>query len=200
MKTSNEVGNRYSSLTVIERGPNAKSGTGVKAMWLCRCDCGKETTVAGNHLRSGHAKSCGCRRKDPAVYGPRNRKFRLPGTEAGFRQVLSNTKCQAKKRNLEWGISDEDARSLFSSSCFYCGSPPMAVHKDRYDATGQRDFLYNGIDRVDNDLGYIHGNIVPCCGFCNRAKGTKSYDEFVAWLKRCFMVSNIPVREWGNTV
>ncbi len=29
-------------------------------LWLCRCDCGKECTVAGKCLCDGHTKSCGC--------------------------------------------------------------------------------------------------------------------------------------------
>lgn len=29
-------------------------------MWECMCDCGNTTIVAGNHLRSGETKSCGC--------------------------------------------------------------------------------------------------------------------------------------------
>lgn len=31
-----------------------------KVMWLCRCDCGTETTVRSYYLRSGHTTSCGC--------------------------------------------------------------------------------------------------------------------------------------------
>ena len=30
------------------------------AYWNCRCDCGKDTIVRGDHLRSGSIKSCGC--------------------------------------------------------------------------------------------------------------------------------------------
>ena len=33
-------------------------------MWLCDCDCGKQTTVALGNLRSGQVISCGCRRKE----------------------------------------------------------------------------------------------------------------------------------------
>jgi hypothetical protein len=29
-------------------------------MWLCKCDCGAESTVASSDLRSGHTRSCGC--------------------------------------------------------------------------------------------------------------------------------------------
>lgn len=30
------------------------------ATWLCLCDCGNFTIVAGHRLKSGHTKSCGC--------------------------------------------------------------------------------------------------------------------------------------------
>lgn len=35
------------------------------ACWLCRCDCGNETIVRCDMLRSGNTKSCGCLRKGP---------------------------------------------------------------------------------------------------------------------------------------
>lgn len=31
-----------------------------KALWLCRCDCGKEVVVVGQNIRNGASKSCGC--------------------------------------------------------------------------------------------------------------------------------------------
>jgi len=29
-------------------------------MWLCKCDCGAETTVVSSDLKTGHTRSCGC--------------------------------------------------------------------------------------------------------------------------------------------
>lgn len=37
---------------------------GGKRVWLCRCDCGTESRVAVNHLRSGASQSCGCRQRE----------------------------------------------------------------------------------------------------------------------------------------
>ena len=54
------TGARYGKLTVIMRADDAPSG---QKRWLCRCDCGKETIVHGQSLRSGHTVSCGCYRK-----------------------------------------------------------------------------------------------------------------------------------------
>jgi len=33
---------------------------GIKAYWHCQCACGGKATVAGNHLKTGNVKSCGC--------------------------------------------------------------------------------------------------------------------------------------------
>lgn len=35
-----------------------------KAFWLCKCDCGNTTIVAGDKLRLGKTKSCGCIQKE----------------------------------------------------------------------------------------------------------------------------------------
>jgi hypothetical protein len=31
-----------------------------RIVWACGCDCGNVTAVAGDQLRSGHTRSCGC--------------------------------------------------------------------------------------------------------------------------------------------
>ena len=50
------TGHRYGKLTVIGPAENI----GPRTAWLCRCDCGRETVVRSNRLRSGHTTSCGC--------------------------------------------------------------------------------------------------------------------------------------------
>jgi hypothetical protein len=50
------TGQRAGRLTVIER-KGRKSG---EPAWLCKCDCGNESTVRGRALRRGETKSCGC--------------------------------------------------------------------------------------------------------------------------------------------
>jgi hypothetical protein len=39
-------------------------------------------------------------------------------------------------------------------------------------------YIYNGVDRVDSSKGYVKENVVPCCKWCNIAKGNKSAAEF----------------------
>lgn len=56
MKLIDETGHRYGMLTVLKRAPSEK---GKRTKWLCRCDCGREVSVAGVELRNGGTKSCG---------------------------------------------------------------------------------------------------------------------------------------------
>lgn len=51
------TGQRFGMLTVLQPAENA----GGRTVWLCRCDCGRETLVKTCHLRSGHTGSCGCK-------------------------------------------------------------------------------------------------------------------------------------------
>ena len=54
----NETGNTYGQLTVIEQAPKRIDNTHL--FWRCKCSCGKEIIVNGQHLRSGAVTSCGC--------------------------------------------------------------------------------------------------------------------------------------------
>jgi len=57
-----ETGKRYGRLTVIGKVRKKRGQVRImdasKALWLCRCDCGLNTRVLGNRLRSGSVKSC----------------------------------------------------------------------------------------------------------------------------------------------
>lgn len=80
--------------------------------------------------------------------------------------VLYEYKRKADGRKIDWYLSDEYAKQMFKESCHYCG----------IEATKNQR---NGIDRMDNSLGYIPSNCVPCCTRCNFAKCKLGYDEFI---------------------
>ena len=166
----NEIGNRYGRLLVIKRAGSNDRGN---AVWLCKCDCGNETEVPGIVLRDGRTKSCGCLRDE--FLG------KMPKGEAAFNSLLDNYRRNAEKRGIEFDLSEQEFRSLTEQDCYYCGSPPLAS----YTSSGcNGDYIYNGVDRVNNELGYIVDNCVPCCKFCNRAKGWDSHEVLIAYLDR----------------
>lgn len=55
------TGNRFGRLTVIAFSHTGKWG---KAVWACTCDCGNQTLISGEDLRSGNSISCGCFRRE----------------------------------------------------------------------------------------------------------------------------------------
>lgn len=61
MKAIDIAGKRFGKLLVV-----AYAGLSPpprrECRWVCRCDCGNETTVASYHLRTGKILSCGCHR------------------------------------------------------------------------------------------------------------------------------------------
>lgn len=51
------TGQRFGRLIVIKRnGTNQHR----RAIWRCKCDCGKYTDVSAADILSGNTKSCGC--------------------------------------------------------------------------------------------------------------------------------------------
>lgn len=50
-------GQRFGYLVVTKRVGTSKNR---RALWRCKCDCGKSTTVPSIDLKSGNTKSCGC--------------------------------------------------------------------------------------------------------------------------------------------
>ncbi len=52
-----KTGKQYGRLTVLRIMGKSRHG---HIMWLCKCECGNETTVDSSFLSTGHTKSCGC--------------------------------------------------------------------------------------------------------------------------------------------
>jgi len=50
------MGQRFERLMVLAIAPERQSGA---TMWICHCDCGRETIVRAGNLRNGNTKSCG---------------------------------------------------------------------------------------------------------------------------------------------
>ena len=107
--------------------------------------------------------------------------IKTPNAKYGYNNLYVYYKSKAEKRNLEFNIDRDSFFSLLSKPCHYCGSPPSNQQLVR-----GRKITYTGIDRTDNGVGYVSGNVVSCCIDCNRAKMKRSYNEFVIWVKRVY--------------
>src|SRR5208282_4110207 len=175
-----ETGKRHNKLFVIGRTPNRyQRGHDKKleaiAVFECLCDCGNTIIMSGHSLRRGDTQSCGCLRED--------NRFKLPVGRQGRNQIRRGYARDASKRQLSFSLSENLFDELLQGLCHYCGSPPINVVSSK-SRRMNGSFVYNGIDRKDNAVGYTEENSVSCCKHCNRAKRAMSYDDFISWLTR----------------
>jgi len=149
-----------------------------KNKWRCLCDCGKENYVASNFLKRGRIKSCGCGRIEPKL------EKRRPNNESLKLLILRSYKISAKKRNIQFDLLKDFFFNIIQKPCHYCGENPNRTQKRflEYD----KNFRYNGIDRIDNNKGYIENNVVPCCFICNSAKSIMRLEQFKEWIKKVY--------------
>lgn len=81
--------------------------------------------------------------------------------------LLRNYRKKDKKYNRgECALTaDWIVENVFSGQvCHYCG---------------ETDWMKLGVDRIDNSLPHIPDNVVPCCGACNKKRGTTPYDIYM---------------------
>ena len=96
--------------------------------------------------------------------------------------VFKRYQNSAFERGLDFLMSFECFVEMSQNPCFYCGSKPM--NKSR--TVNGKYFVYNGIDRKNNLIGYVMDNVVTCCAICNTAKSTMPIDCFEDWIRRVY--------------
>lgn len=172
---SNLIGQKFGKLTVIS------FITGSKRWWLCECECGNTTKSTPFALRTGKHKSCSCYNK-----AQRPNK-RLENNASPKKRIYKNYFKAAKKRNYIFTLTIKEFSELINKNCVYCGSEPNMTLKIR--GVVRDDFKFNGVDRVDNKIGYTIENCVSCCKICNNSKASLSLEDWKTWLVKIY--SNI---------
>ena len=77
------------------------------------------------------------------------KKYRITPTGKFGQGVKS-----AEERDLSWNIPFELYKSIIANPCHYCDEPLTNIGG-------------SSLDRINNDVGYEVGNVLPCCGTCN---------------------------------
>ena len=143
------TGQRFGRLTVIERAENSSAG---QARWRCQCNCGRESIVAGQALRSGVVVSCGCYKNEKSS----ERAMVRNSTHGKYHTRLHRIWSSAKDRCY-------NHRHRFYAR--YGGRGITICDEWQHDfqafwdwamANGYKDDL--SIDRIDNDKGYCPEN------------------------------------------
>lgn len=174
-KYSLKAGDIFGKLTII----SYTDREGKKGEYKCLCECGNITYARTDALKKGKHSSCGCMRNAPRP------ERRLENNMAMKNSLLKNYKSSAKRRNHIFELSKDQFIILIEGNCHYCGAKPSNIQNSK-NIINYEEYKYNGIDRVDNTLGYTLDNCVSCCAKCNMAKRDMSKDEFIEWIELAY--------------
>lgn len=170
-------GDVFGRLTLIERLVKPRPGTNKhRPHWRCTCTCGNTPEPCEYALRRGDTRSCGCLHDEKAAQRMKDwaDEYRPQSFDGFINSVLAMYQERATRRRLSWELSRDKFVAMVQMVCHYCGTAPAQ-------RVGKYRFVYNGIDRQNNALGYREDNCVPCCGRCNVAKSDSSYEDFMKW-------------------
>lgn len=165
------IGKKFNKLTVISIA-ESKNG---KVKLNCLCDCGSYCIITKSDIISGHSKSCGC------LIGSSPENIKISIARKVFKDDYS-----------DGNLIFDDFLKLSQQNCFYCGVGPSNRRKNGYKRrkdihNGQADFIFNGLDRVDNSLKHDIENIVTCCYLCNKSKSDLSYQKFIDHIFKIYL-------------
>lgn len=169
-----------------------------KTKVICK-DCGKELFVRNDYLKmhKGRCQRCAklynwyndeyVKKCSESHKGKENLYRRLPTGEANFNGLYGSYKRSAQARGIEFQLSVETFRILTKGNCYYCGVEPNQKYDEKSNKwiiTGY--WIYNGVDRKNDDVGYTDDNCVSCCKICNYAKQGLSDIEFLEHIRKIY--------------
>jgi 5-methylcytosine-specific restriction endonuclease McrA len=176
------VGNKYNRLFVVELDHKDNKS---RKFYLCLCDCGNKKILNGALIKSGNTKSCGCLAKET------RKATRISLHHSEVTAVYLGYKRHARDRGYKWKLNRNDVESIIKNKCYYCGSTASNIKITKNTIIPLK---YNGIDRVNNRIGYTLKNIVPCCRICNRAKGNLTKSKYIKWINKISAMAE----QWGK--
>jgi hypothetical protein len=106
------------------------------------------------------------------------------------KEVWRSVQRSASLRKRLFTLSQEDFEKLVIQPCYYCGF--YSMHR------------FVGIDRIDNNKGYIVENCVPSCKMCNLIKNADHPNAFLdkvdlicAYRQNPKPISNVSDMKWS---
>ncbi len=176
---NNLIGQKFGKLKVLEYNGEGK--------WLCQCECGKQSNVKTNSLKSGKTKSCGCLKGQNTKQNLRHTGPRKDITGQRFGKLIALEyikggfwlcQCDCGK------ITKVDTRNLNSGHTQSCGCWQKEVAKQNViDMSEYEDDNFKVLERDGSSLqGIAHwkclckhcGNIFTTKGSSIRSVGISS--------------------------
>jgi hypothetical protein len=170
------TGQRFGKLHIAGRSTDYVYKDGRKRVrWVCLCDCGNVKHILGSAIKRGQTKSCGCLHKQQLS----KRTWRAYEEISGV--YWSRLQTDAKKRTLIWDISPAYAWDVFISQQRKCALTNVPLQFERnFKKHGSKNQTAS-LDRKDNQIGYVEGNVQWVHKIVNVIKWDWDIDELYRW-------------------
>lgn len=156
---------KFNSWQVLNEYQINKHG---KALWLCICDCGIKKHVLGSDLTSGKSKRChAC-----GTIEANKEKRLVPLTDTFWGKIRDG----AKKRNLDFNLTKEEAYALFLAQNGKCKFTGLEL---TFNSSTVKTDGTASLDRINSKLGYSIDNIQWVHKKINQIKMDLPDNEFV---------------------
>lgn len=154
------TGKTFGSLTILYRLPNTKNN---RVQWQCKCKCGREKSVTSGDIKSGDSKSCGkCH-------------WHCFIQDSYWTEITRN----AKQRGKEFSITKDYMTSLWNKQEGKCAISGLPLNMP-VDARKQRGpECTASIDRIDNTIGYVEGNVQWVYKDVNRMRREYTIERYI---------------------
>lgn len=171
------IGKRFGKFIVIKFIKTKER----KSYFEVKCDCGTIKILQHTQFTCGSTSSCGCKSRDNVEFNQ-------------YMAYYKSYKRVAQKRGLGFNISFEFFKNMIIKNCHYCGSVPRKIHHPLSKTSVMLKnvgIFVNGIDRMEQNIGYTKTNCVPCCPTCNFMKQEHCYDIFLSIISKIYNNRNL---------
>lgn len=183
-KEKDFLNKRFSRLLVVSISEPDKYK---KTKFLCKCDCGKTSSVLANQLLNKNTKSCGCLREE--------RKKNYYDISGGWWTRLER---EAKLRNFAFEISKKDVWDLLIKQNNKCKLSGLKIKF--YKDINKPSLQTASVDRIDSSKGYTKDNIQIIHKMINVMKMHFSEKEFLSMCNLIAKFNKINKKECINNL
>jgi len=165
MKQNPLSGKKFGYLTIIKKDEYSP-------LWIAVCRCGNMIKRPYHALKKGRHKTCGSKLC--------TKLFKSISPQLAVVNLAYHYyKKGARSRNLVFKLKKNEFEKLILNNCYYCGSAPQIM-----DYGKKHNIKTNGVDRINNTVGYINSNVRSCCPTCNKIKLNFTEKVFLAKVKQ----------------
>lgn len=169
------VGQKFNKLEFIEEVQKKSN----KKYWKCECECGKIKTYDYYSVLIGTSKSCGCYQRNKVKEYNWSGYMEIPGL------YWNQLKNGARRRNIVFDITKEYVWNLYEKQNRKCKLSNLLIGFET--KNNKIKNFQASLDRIDNNKGYIEGNVQWIIKEINYMKNKLNEQNFI---DLCRLINN----------